>query len=235
MARRHTLGYPGPTMSKGGYGTMVHGLVNRRRFGLMVAVLLLALTNGVARAGAFPAAEQTIERLVEEIAALLVEEQEGAELEIEQLASVLNREADLDLLGRLALGRHWRAATPEQQAEYEEVFRGMMLRRFAGYLNAYSGNGLDGSVAELIEIRGSREVAGGDIMVDTLVSPPAQPPINVMWRLRERNGTPAVIDLIVEEISLLITQRQEFSSVIEREGMDGLLAQLRTRLEQTRS
>lgn len=218
-----------------GYERMPLGVTSRRRFSLVLGVLLLALVSSGARADAFPAAEQTVERLVQEIATLLASSESGADVEIDQLGTVLDREADLGLLGRLALGRHWRTATPEQQAEYDELFRVMMLRRFAGYLNAYSGNQLDGSVADLIEVQGSREVAGGDIMVDTIVTTPDRPPLSVMWRLRERGETPAVIDLIVEEISLLITQRAEFSAVIEREGVDGLLAQLRTQLEQTES
>ena len=42
------------------------------------------------------------------------------------------------------------------------------------------------------------------------------------------------IDLIVEGVSLIVTLRSEFGSVIERQGFDGLLAELRERITQTR-
>jgi phospholipid transport system substrate-binding protein len=211
---------------------MLEGVMSRRGFFGLAAVGLLGLTMSGAYAAPFPASEATVERLIREIATLLAEQESGATVELEQLGEVIDQEADLDLLGRLALGRHWRAATVEQQAEYEELFRRMMLRRFAGYLNAYSRNNLDGSVAELIDIDGSREVAGGDVMVDTTISPPNAPPLDVKWRLRQREGKPAVIDLIVGQVSLLITQREEFASVIEQSGIDGLLAKLRDQVGQ---
>lgn len=206
---------------------MLHGGMSRRGFGVLVMVGMLGLTSSGAHAGAFPASEATVERLIGEIANLLADREAGTNVELEALGEVIDQEADLDLLGRLALGRHWRAATVEQQAEYEDLFRAMMLRRFAGYLNAYSGNTLDGSVADLVEVDGSREVAGGDVMVDTTISPPSAPPLDVKWRLRQREGKPAVIDLIIGQVSLLITQRSEFASVIEQSGIDGLLARLR--------
>ena len=211
---------------------MLHGVVSRRGLGGWLAAGAFVLIATSARAGAFPAAEETVRRLVEDIAELLAERRRGSSLGIEQLGNVIDQEADLDLLGRLALGRHWRTATAEQQAEYESLFRVVMLRRFAGYLNAYAGNTLDGSVADLIQIQGSREVAGGDVMVDSTISPPGQPPLDVKWRLRQRDTKPAVIDLIVEEVSLLITQRSEFASVIEQSGIDGLLAKLRDQVGQ---
>jgi phospholipid transport system substrate-binding protein len=49
--------------------------------------------------------------------------------------------------------------------------------------------------------------------------------------VRERDdGNLVAIDVIVEGISLIVTQRSEFSAVIERQGMDGLLAELRQRV-----
>ena len=56
-------------------------------------------------------------------------------------------------------------------------------------------------------------------------------PLKVDWRVRELDGGDLVaIDVIIEGVSLIVTQRSEFSSVIERSGMDGLLAELRQRV-----
>jgi phospholipid transport system substrate-binding protein len=58
------------------------------------------------------------------------------------------------------------------------------------------------------------------------------PPIKVDWRVRElRDHSLVAIDVIVEGVSLVVTQRSEFGSVIERRGMDGLLSELRRRAE----
>jgi phospholipid transport system substrate-binding protein len=62
-----------------------------------------------------------------------------------------------------------------------------------------------------------------------------QAPLQVDWRLRAQDdGRLVVIDVIVAGVSLIVTQRSEFSTVIERQGFDGLLAELRQRVVQTR-
>ena len=64
------------------------------------------------------------------------------------------------------------------------------------------------------------------------VLPPGSQPLRVDWRLRDRPEGPVVIDLIIEGISLLVTQRSEFAAVLERAGVDGLLAELNARVTQ---
>ena len=59
--------------------------------------------------------------------------------------------------------------------------------------------------------------------------------MNVDWRLRVQDDQPVIIDLIIEGVSLLVTQRSEFAAVIERSDMDGLLAELRARANSTES
>ena len=51
-------------------------------------------------------------------------------------------------------------------------------------------------------------------------------PIVVDFRVRPTNGTFKLIDVVVEGLSMLKTQRDEFSSVIQRNGVDGLIASL---------
>ncbi|MGI9503029.1 MAG: MlaC/ttg2D family ABC transporter substrate-binding protein, partial [Geminicoccaceae bacterium] len=76
----------------------------------------------------------------------------------------------------------------------------------------------------------TQSVGKRDVIVRSRVTPPSGPPLNVDWRLRHRDGRPVIIDLVVEGVSLLITQRSEFGSVLERVGVDGLIRELRDRV-----
>jgi phospholipid transport system substrate-binding protein len=67
------------------------------------------------------------------------------------------------------------------------------------------------------------------------VRPQSGDVLAVDWRLREGPDGPVVIDLIIEGVSLLVSQRSEFAAVIERSNMDGLLAELRARAGSTES
>ena len=82
---------------------------------------------------------------------------------------------------------------------------------------------------------GAKVVSDKDALVTSRILSDGEPPLQVDWRLRQRNdGGLVTIDLIVEGVSLIVTLRSEFASVIERLGFDGLLAELRQRIAQTR-
>lgn len=211
----------------------MHGLAltfgRRRVLGMAAALLGLAVAAPGTRAQTNEQAEQAVRQLVEGIITVLSDELDS-EAELKQLGQVIADEADLDALGQLSLGRYRRQLNDQQQEEYRALFRQLMLRKFAGYLNAYAGRDL-GAPDALFDITGSRTVSDGDILVESRILPPSQQPLDVTWRVRERNAQPMVIDVIVEQASLLITQRNEFASVIAQQGIDGFLADLRERLQ----
>ena len=75
----------------------------------------------------------------------------------------------------------------------------------------------------------SRTEGRGDTIVSTVILQRSGPPVNVDWRIRAGDDSYKVVDVIVEGVSMVITQRDEFSSVIRRSGgnVEGLLAKLR--------
>ena len=66
-------------------------------------------------------------------------------------------------------------------------------------------------------------------MVNSRLEREDGPPIGAGWRVRMIGGVPKIIDVVHEGVSLALTQRQEYASVIERQGMEGLLEILRKR------
>jgi phospholipid transport system substrate-binding protein len=205
----------------------------RRQLICASAALLSALLPGRAARGlpSAAAAEAVVQQLVEQVWQLLAERGDAPDIDREHLLSVLDEGTDLTLLGRLVLGRYWRDATPRQRTEYLQLFRRYMLQTFIQRLRQYAGTDMS-HPGERFQIIASRPVGERDILVQSRVAPPTSQPLRVDWRLRERPGEPVIIDLIVEGISLLVTQRSEFAAVLERGGIEGLLAELRARVTQ---
>jgi phospholipid transport system substrate-binding protein len=197
------------------------------------AALLSALLPGRAARGlpSAAAAEEVVRRLVEQVWQLLTERGGASDIDRDHLLSVLNEGTVLSLLGRLVLGRYWRDASPGQRSDYLQLFRRYMLQTFIQRLRQYAGTDMS-HPGERFQIIASRPVGERDILVQSRVAPPTSQPLRVDWRLRERPGEPVIIDLIVEGISLLVTQRSEFAAVLERGGIEGLLAELRARVTQ---
>jgi phospholipid transport system substrate-binding protein len=206
-------------------------LDRRQLIGACLALLVSFVPGRVARAvPSAAAAEEVVRRLVDQVWQLLAER--GVEqVDNQDLHSVLDEGTDLSLLGRLVLGRYWRQANARQRTEYLRLFRRYMLQTFIQRLRQYAGTEL-GNAGARFQIIASRPVGERDVLVQSRVAPPTSQPLRVDWRLRERPGEPVIIDLIVEGISLLVTQRSEFAAVLERSGVDGLLAELRARVAQ---
>jgi phospholipid transport system substrate-binding protein len=205
---------------------MLHEPLDRRTLlrGAQLALTALLLGGcGAQAAVSAEAAQQMIESVGVEVLAVLRDPALDNQQKFDRLVALLDGPIDLQIVARLILGRHWRSASEAQQAEYLELFRAFALDNLASRLHVYDGQDF--------EIVGAQAVNERDAVVATRVTGGGRPPLKVDWRVRERDdGDLVAIDVIVEGISLIVTQRSEFSAVIERRGMDGLLAELRQRV-----
>jgi len=205
---------------------MVHEPIDRRTLlhGVQLALAALLLGGrGAQAAVSADAAQALIENVGVEVLAVLRDPALDNPQKFNRLVALLDGPIDLEIIARLILGRHWRSASEAQQAEYLELFRAFALDNLASRLHVYDGQDF--------EIVGAQAVNERDAVVATRVTGGGRPPLKVDWRVRERDdGDLVAIDVIVEGVSLIVTQRSEFSAVIERRGMDGLLAELRQRV-----
>jgi phospholipid transport system substrate-binding protein len=138
----------------------------------------------------------------------------------EAFRSLLSEGFDLPLIGRYALGRYWRRATPEQRTEYRKLFEDFIVETYVARLGEYSG--------ETLQVVTSRP-DDKDTIVTTEIVREGRPAIRVDWRVRNGDTEPKIVDVVVEGVSMLLTQRDEFASVIQRSGgsVEGLLSRLR--------
>jgi phospholipid transport system substrate-binding protein len=205
---------------------MLHEPLDRRRLlqGLQLLPVALLLGGGSARAAvSADAARDMIQSVGVQVLAILRDQGLDNQQKFERLVALLDGPIDLEIIARLILGRHWRSATEGQRTEYLQLFRAFALDNLASRLHVYDGQDF--------EIVGAQAVSERDAVVATRVTGGGRPPLKVDWRVRELDeGGLVAIDVIVEGVSLIVTQRSEFSAVIERQGMDGLLAELRQRV-----
>jgi phospholipid transport system substrate-binding protein len=132
---------------------------------------------------------------------------------------------DVPRIARFVLGRYWRVATPQQQQEFVRLFTDYIAMVYANRLAEYSG--------ENLKVTGSRAAPDGSLVSSEIVRPNGAPPAQVEWLLTQSGGTYKISDVIVEGVSMAVTQRSEFASVIERDGgqVQGLITALRQKTE----
>ena len=129
--------------------------------------------------------------------------------------------ADVPLIARLVLGRHWRTASEPQRAAYLDAFRIYALDSLA-FRFARLGGGVG------FQLLGRCVEEGSDALIPTEVTLPNRPdPVRIEWRVRQAEGVHRLIDVAVEGVSLVVSNRSEFDSVVNRQGLDALIAQIR--------
>jgi phospholipid transport system substrate-binding protein len=208
-----------------------------RRWLLVAAAglaLLVPFPRPAVAASPVTGAEAVVRDLAEHAWTLLHRDDLDQRARLDQLTELLKSKTDVPLLSRLALGRHWQQLNEVQRAGYEELFGAVVMRNLARRLDQYA-NGSKGPLDQHFRLLGGQPAGHDDILVRTKVTTEAGDNLDVDWRLRARDGEPVVIDLIVQGASLLVSQRSEFSAVIERSNVDGLLTELRARAEASES
>ena len=139
-----------------------------------------------------------------------------------EFKKLLNDSFDMKTIARFALGRYWRTASDSQKKEYLKLFNKMIIEVYTGRFSEYNGQEL--------QVVSARAEGKADAVVASKIIPDEGPEIQIDWRVRFKNGKYKIVDVVVEGVSMALTQRSDFSSVIQRGGgnVDVLLEHLRS-------
>ena len=121
---------------------------------------------------------------------------------------LVNQNVDVDGIARFALGRYWHLATPTQQQQFVELFHRVLLKSITDKLGEYQG--------VTVSLGAVTPHGAGRSAVSSTINRPGQPATKVDWVIDHVGGTPKVGDVIGEGVSLSITERQDYSSYLQR-------------------
>mgnify|MGYP002279537922 CR=1 FL=1 len=140
----------------------------------------------------------------------------------EKLRVLLQDGFAMKFIGRYVLGKYWKKMTAAQQEEYQKLFAEWTLRTYSSRLGGYKNQKF--TVVKVID-NGKK-----DIFVKTRINQPGGgDPIDCDWRIRKVNGKYKIVDIGIAGISMLLTQKREFASLLNRNGINGLIEMLRVR------
>jgi phospholipid transport system substrate-binding protein len=134
-----------------------------------------------------------------------------------QLEGMFLKIVDTDWIARFVLGASWRKMQPAQQAEYLQTYRKFLIKHYVSNFKEYTA----GTTFKVLK---SRPIGAKDqYLVSMAILRKGEQPINLDYRVRQEGSVFHAIDIVVEGVSLLATQRAEFASVIQREGVAHLI------------
>lgn len=120
---------------------------------------------------------------------------------------------------RLAVGRSWRQASPEQRKKLVDQFRSMLVRTYSNAISEYQGQTL-----KVLPSRGKQDPE--DATVRTQFMRAGGKPLPIDFQTRKTPEGWKIYDITVEGVSLVLTYRTEFDAVVKQEGIDGLIKRL---------
>jgi phospholipid transport system substrate-binding protein len=167
--------------------------------------------------------EQLVQKITEEVLTAIQSDKQLAAGDKNKAMKLAEEKVlpyiDFEEATRLAVGRAWSQATPEQRKKLVDEFRNMLVRTYSNAIEAYQG--------QTLKVLPSRKQGSKDeaTVRAQFIRPGAQP-LPMEFQMRKAGQDWKVYDIAVEGISLVLTYRSEFDSVVKQEGVDGLIQRL---------
>jgi len=121
---------------------------------------------------------------------------------------------------KLAVGKAWSGATPEQQDRIVSEFRSMLVRIYSSAIDVYRG--------QTMKVQPVRLPPGAtDVTVRNQFLRAGQPPVPVEYAMKKTPGGWMIYDITVDGVSLVLTYRDEFGQITKASGIDGLIKRLK--------
>ncbi|MDE3060787.1 MAG: ABC transporter substrate-binding protein [Pseudomonadota bacterium] len=137
------------------------------------------------------------------------------------LRQAFSKSVDIDWIARFVLGKAWNEATDEQRQQYTSLYRTYLTE---SYVSNFAEDP-DKRIRD-IRIAGVGDAEGSDFTVRTQMMLANQDNLNVKYLVRENAGKYKVLDIIIENVSLITTHRAEFGSIAASQGVRGVIAKL---------
>lgn len=175
----------------------------------LIAILLAA--------GANLTATQALQKRDAEIRAVLPPAgQQATEAQTEKAEDLLTRTVDFKGMAEASLGKHWKTMTEAQRKELLDAF----TRRF----KQASGSQVD--FYRSTEIKYAPETQEGELVKVPTSMVVKGEPTNVTYVMKQTSGGWQIEDIVIDDVSTIENYRSSFAKVINKEGVDGLIAKL---------
>lgn len=141
---------------------------------------------------------------------------------------LFNSALDLDFIGKFVLGRNWRTATPAQRKAFIQVYRELNVKTWSKRFDEFKGKAFTFTGT-------TPSSSAGQVYVDSTVNMGEGEPAKIKWRVRQEGKSFKIVDIVIENVSLAITARNEYSGFIKNNpgGVDALIKDLQNKVKQS--
>ncbi len=185
---------------------------------LFVTVNAFALDEGGATA------RQVVEKLQADLIAVMKDGNKlGYAGRYEKLKGPVSNSHDLTKIARIVVGKEGEKLSEEQQQKMEDAFSKLSIASYAHNFKDYSG--------ESFVFDSEEETTRGGVVVHSHLVIPDDKPVKFDYMLKEKGNSWRIINIIANGVSDLALKRSEYTTILQREGFDALIAKINEKIE----
>ncbi len=200
---------------------MILNKIRRREFLLGGSALAAGMALPVLPALALSAqnAEAFVNQAINELGGIVNSGQSGAALQ-NTLKGFFRKYADVPTVARAVIGPPWRGMSSGQRNEYVAAFENYVTRKYAQQFGVLKGG--------QAQVTGSRDGGKAGVLVNAQFVRSSGSPVALSMQVSDQSGAPKVLDLQLQGVSLISTEREQVRALLAQSGNDvnALIAKL---------
>jgi phospholipid transport system substrate-binding protein len=193
--------------------------------------LILAILMGTSMVGVGYAAEpskssavQLVQKFEQELIDVMKNGKTlGFKGRYEKLEKAVSDSHDLPKIARIVVGKEWEKLTEAQQQKLVDVFSRLSIASYAHNFKEFSG--------EAFTFDNEEQTARGGVVVHSHLTIPDDKPVKFDYMLKEKGDSWRIINIIANGVSDLALKRSEYTTILQREGFDALIAKITEKID----
>ena len=168
-------------------------------------------------------AKQVVEKFQSELIAVMKSgKQLGFSGRYDKLSAPVSNSHDLNKIARIVVGKEWEKLSPDQQKKLVDVFSRLSIASYAHNFKEFAG--------EAFTIDSQEETARGGVVVYAHLSIPNDKDVKFEYHLKDQDKNWRIINIVANGVSDLALKRSEYTSILQREGFDALIAKINEKI-----
>ena len=191
---------------------------------LMSVILVVAAAIAPVTASALDSPLNIVQSTTDKVLERIINDRDALRADTSKMYSLVSElifpHFDFPIMSQLVIREHWKSASAETRTNFIEQFRKLLVRTYATALLEFSDQEITYPNNDGID------VSQKTVLVNQEIAQSGSKAIKLGYRLHHGSGDWKVFDVSVDGISLVKTYRASFASIIEDNGVDGLVASL---------
>jgi phospholipid transport system substrate-binding protein len=135
-----------------------------------------------------------------------------------KLLKIIKTNFDTPWMSKFALGRDYKTLSSSDKKKYKKLYEHYLRNTYFPILMKYNN--------ESYNITKVVKTAANHYTVAVRIMKPGRSPIDMDYTVKYQGGEYKLLDMSIEGVSTIFTQRSEFSTILKQSGTDALFKKL---------